>query len=164
MGAYAVDAVANLRYHAFFESGFTDLSQAIGPEVRLRLAILGAAVRLRLLVVLSCLLTACAAAPLASAPTNVSSGNPSIQKVVVNISQFRPGEERDSIVKEIGEPAIVSDQSNGERCEVYAVQKVGQKLTFHSIRPQHQGMDRFRPKKLDRFTYLANTMIRPIVS
>ena len=74
--------------------------------------------------IVPCLLAACSATAPGSARTNVG-----LARTRLDVSKFQPGEERDSIVKQIGEPDVVSDQAqdNGEKCEVYTVDTTGQK-------------------------------------
>lgn len=71
--------------------------------------------------IVPCLLAACSATPPQSPPTNVA-----FAPTRVDVSKFQSGEERDSVVKEIGEPDVVSDQDNGDRCEMYRVDSTAQ--------------------------------------
>jgi len=84
------------------------------------------------LLLLSCLVAACSATSSASPPTSDAFAKTTIR---MNVSKFQPGEERDSLVKEIGEPDLVSDQANGERREVYSVYKKGQETLRHRSTP-----------------------------
>lgn len=85
---------------------------------------------------LSCLLTACSAA----SPTSQPPGDAFEKKTIpMDISKFQPGDERDSLVKEIGEPDEVSDQANGEKCEVYFVKRNGQETLHDKMTPAGPG-------------------------
>jgi hypothetical protein len=79
---------------------------------------------------LSCLLAACS-------PT--LSGSPSLGvnfgPTRVEVSKFQPGETRDSVVEQIGEPEYVAYQENGDRREVYSVDSTAQGSFCHRNAP-----------------------------
>lgn len=83
----------------------------------------------RRLLLLSCLLAVCSAG---FSPTSTSLK----EMRRLDLLEFQPGEKRDSLVKEIGEPDLVSDQANGEKCEAYAIQRYEQEAFHQKIMPR----------------------------
>jgi hypothetical protein len=67
--------------------------------------------------IVPCLLAACSATPPGSPPTSVAFA----PKTRVDVSKFQPGEDRDSIVNNIGEADWLTYQDDGDRCDVYNV-------------------------------------------